>query len=582
MQAKLAYLAATPNIRGIHEKALLDATLFGLPMLGVNMPGSRDTAASGSSLVSSTDSTSLGVPFADLSLGGFGTTAHTTTGLNPNATYYSGRDGVASNPGEPALPRYVANVGVTGEVLRGVGFRSGVFDQSSVVPLAGAPGTESGGAQTPFESTTFFPARPWLTSYFGDFTGGSTNLVVTPAQHRVVNPGDATAQLRLYSTLGLRLFYAGASDAAAAQSGAPSIFDVQATLAGNVVSFAAHVRGSDATGADNVKTAWVTYTFGTTGCHCWQSLDLARDAGDTNLWTGSLTLPGGVSANDLQFILQSANSAALVAVNDKGGAYFSLADTTSSPASPTTLKLTAASSSGPYGGNVGVSATLASGASALAGKSVVFRVGSSIATAVTDSSGVANASLPLLTPPATDQLAASFAGDAGYQGSAATSTFTVDKVPTTIAVHAPASIVFGGASGISATLSSGGSPLGFHTITFVIVGTDANTSGSGYSKSVSTDASGAGALGTIPILPGRGVQGLRVLQRHDPAQPLGYREPVADHPDRPYLRSGSRGLCLTDREGAPDGAVDLRADLGDLRGARRRRSRRPAAPAAGR
>ena len=33
VQAKLAYLAATPDIRGLHEKALLEATLFGLPML---------------------------------------------------------------------------------------------------------------------------------------------------------------------------------------------------------------------------------------------------------------------------------------------------------------------------------------------------------------------------------------------------------------------------------------------------------------------------------------------------------------------------------------------------------------------
>ena len=48
VQAKLAYLAATPDIRGLHEKALLEATLFGLPMLGVNMPAGRG-AASGTS-----------------------------------------------------------------------------------------------------------------------------------------------------------------------------------------------------------------------------------------------------------------------------------------------------------------------------------------------------------------------------------------------------------------------------------------------------------------------------------------------------------------------------------------------------
>ena len=38
VKAKLDYLAATPDIRGIHKKALLESTLYGLPMLGVNMP----------------------------------------------------------------------------------------------------------------------------------------------------------------------------------------------------------------------------------------------------------------------------------------------------------------------------------------------------------------------------------------------------------------------------------------------------------------------------------------------------------------------------------------------------------------
>ena len=45
VKAKLDYLATTPDIRGIHEKALLEATLFGLPMLGVNMPAGRGAGA---------------------------------------------------------------------------------------------------------------------------------------------------------------------------------------------------------------------------------------------------------------------------------------------------------------------------------------------------------------------------------------------------------------------------------------------------------------------------------------------------------------------------------------------------------
>ena len=135
-------------------------------MFSVNMPGSRTGAGAGPSIVGSTNNT-LGVASADVNLGGFGITEVTKTDVNPNATYYTGRDGVASHPGEPALPRIVENVGVAGKVLRGVGFRGGAFTESSLVPMTGAPGTEFGGSQTPFQSTTFFPARMWLASYFG-------------------------------------------------------------------------------------------------------------------------------------------------------------------------------------------------------------------------------------------------------------------------------------------------------------------------------------------------------------------------------------------------------------------------------
>ena len=47
-------------------------------------------------------------------------------------------DGVASNPGEPALPRFVASVDVPGRVLRGIGFWSGDFTEASgVKPFVG-------------------------------------------------------------------------------------------------------------------------------------------------------------------------------------------------------------------------------------------------------------------------------------------------------------------------------------------------------------------------------------------------------------------------------------------------------------
>ena len=51
VKSKLAYLRATPEIKGMHEKALLTASVFGLPMFSINMGGTRDTTAAGGSQV---------------------------------------------------------------------------------------------------------------------------------------------------------------------------------------------------------------------------------------------------------------------------------------------------------------------------------------------------------------------------------------------------------------------------------------------------------------------------------------------------------------------------------------------------
>ena len=45
VRAKQVYLAETPELRPIHEKALLEATIFGLPMLSVDMPQGRGSSA---------------------------------------------------------------------------------------------------------------------------------------------------------------------------------------------------------------------------------------------------------------------------------------------------------------------------------------------------------------------------------------------------------------------------------------------------------------------------------------------------------------------------------------------------------
>ena len=194
---------------------------------------------------------------------------------------------MASEPGEPALPRYVANVDVPGNVLRGVGFRSGAFTEQRHQAVHRRAGHRVRRRPDPFTSPTFYPARMWAASYFAELSGGATSLAVTPAQHRVVNVGDPTATRRLYTSLGLRLFYAGENDADAALATAPAISDVQASLTDRTVAFSARVHGTDDDGDDNLKTAWVDLHLRPDRVLV---LDIHRpdpSAIDSTIWTGT-------------------------------------------------------------------------------------------------------------------------------------------------------------------------------------------------------------------------------------------------------------------------------------------------------
>src|SRR6185437_14466119 len=123
VKAKRAYLAATPDVRGLHAKAVLEATLFGLPMLGVNMPAGRTVVPTNIGVIATfpapgIPATALGLQRADLPPFSPTLTPHTLNLTNydlplPNtttATWLSGPDGVVTNPAEPALPLQVVNV----------------------------------------------------------------------------------------------------------------------------------------------------------------------------------------------------------------------------------------------------------------------------------------------------------------------------------------------------------------------------------------------------------------------------------------------------------------------------------------
>ncbi|MGH2521700.1 MAG: Ig-like domain-containing protein, partial [Anaerolineales bacterium] len=509
--AKQAYLAGTPQMRAIHEKAYLEATLFGLPMLSVDLPAGRGGTTGDTSIVSETNNVSanpgaaLGLSFADVlvtpSLTEHTVVLSSTAGSTVTAMYPSGSNGVVANPAEPVLPLEVRNVSVPGTALRGVGFRGGNFsDAPNVLPLLGAATTEIRGVHTPFLSDVFYPIRPWSVNYFDALAGGSdgaTYLMLLPAQVQSSAPGASTAVLRRFSDMGFRLYYSDnattyAGNSTPALAAPPTIVRVSATPGAGDVTFSVRVVGNPAAG---IQEVWVTYSAvsGPLAGH-WQSLDLTQSATDSTLWQGTLPL-GETISEDIRYIVQAANGVGLVSLDTNQGEFYTPGIEVE-PTQPTAITFQTPPASGPYGSRATFSAILTNNGTPLANQRVVFRLGSQGRQAFTDSAGSASAILPLLGLPDQYQVRVSFAGTDTYIASSAESSFTITRQGTLLSLAPASATGHLGEDGLMvATLKdAAGRPLSEKTVFFVVSGTDGS-----YGVAVITDFAGRATLDRVPL-----------------------------------------------------------------------------------
>lgn len=510
MAAKQSYLASTTDMRGINEKALLEATLFGFPMLSINMPAGRIAPTNNASIVTSTQGfttnpgLTLGLTSADVTVNPSLTT-NTVTQKNPidnstvTATYLSGSNGTVSRPDEPVLPLEIRNVSVPNTVLRGVGFRGGSYtDTNNILPLTGAATTEIRGVHSPFLSDIFYPVQPWSINYFAaleNSTNGATNLVITPAQYESSSPFSSTGTLRQYNSLNFRLFYSAntttftTSGNTPALASAPSIVIVNGDVASGNVNFRVKVTGDPSAG---IQQVWVTYTI--LGSGTWQSVDLTMDSSDSTLWNGSLAL-NGADPNNVRYIVQAANGVGLVSLATNLGAGY-IPGANGTPTTPTQLSLTIPTASGAYGTMAAFSAQLTSNGAPLAGKRVSLGLGPQTRQAMTDNNGIAQFSIPLLGLPGPYSVRAAFAGDGTYIASSASGNFTINKQSTKLVLSPnPSTGQYSDPTSVIATLVDGsGRPVTESTVFFIVSGNSLN-----YAVPVITDYAGRAPLGLINL-----------------------------------------------------------------------------------
>ncbi len=456
VKAKLDYLSGLGAITGIDQKALIESTMYGLPMVGVDMRLGRLGAPATYTAPITPTPAATGTPGALLGLKSYSfeqapnlvLAAKPVLDLNGiptgvSAQWKVGPDGVQTGPALPALPQQYTDVtSSTGEVLRGVGFRSGTYsDQAGVLPLTGAPTTEQNNLHTSFGSAAFFPQRLATVNYFDDLattgSGGTTRLITTAAQYRSDGPTTETDTERTYSHLGLSLFYSKNTQTygqnTPALSAPPSISAVTGTPSPAGIAISAHVTGDPSAG---IQQVWVTYT-GEAGTFqgTWDSLDLQQGSNDSTLWTGTIRLPAGQSAAAVRFIIQAVNGVGLVgADNNLGDGY-----TPTLPNVATALLLTAPQAA--QNTSV-VSATLTRNdtGAPIAGQVVTFSFarlggGGTSASGTTGTDGIAQVGANVFD--GTYTVTAAFAQTPNFAPASATArTVVIDTTPPTITAAA--------------------------------------------------------------------------------------------------------------------------------------------------
>ena len=544
LNAKQNYLSSTPSLDAIGQKAVYEATLYGLPMASINLPSGRiprpiDTSVVGSTTAVAADpGNTLGLRTADLTvtpnLTRHDTTVNDLTNSNSavTASYYSGDQGTVVSPYQPVLPLENENVSVAGQSLRGALFLGGSYsDEAGVTPLTGAPATEIRGVHTGFSSPTFFPEKPWNINYFDALSGangGGTRFMVTPAQHMDDPDSPGLDIRRTFDSMRFQMYYSdntstfgsGPSAATPALAAAPDIVSVQTfrNLLTNQLDICATIGGDPTAG---VQRAVATYTDPSADSPQWNSSDLTqggcnpdeqwRDVypGQSTSWGGAIDL-STVDPDQVQFMVQAVSGTGLVSVDDNLGKYYGV------PVPPPNLTTFAfiddihlSTTAAPFDSTLTITAnvhTRFDPIEPLQDAGVTFTVGSQTATGFSDYNGDVTASLKLDLPIGSYPVTATLTGDGGYFGDPAIAPDTVDvtKQPTLLTIAPTGGSLPTGDTSYTATLCAtthetcgdDDPPLANRSVVFKLSGATAQTT------AVMTNSSGQARFDAYGLTPG--------------------------------------------------------------------------------
>jgi len=250
--------------------------------------------------------------------------------------------------------------------------------------------------------------------------------------------------------------------------------------------------------AVGIQEVWITYTaFSGPFAGRWQSLNLSQNWADTTTWEGTLDLEG-TNPEVVRFIGQAVNGVGLVSLVTNLGTYYIPGVDPNALGQATALSLEVPVSSGPYGSEATFNAILTTeNGEPLAGRVVIFGVGSVTGIGVTNEAGRATATIPLLGIPGLYQVQAIFGGMAGDSPSSASGDFNITQQTAIISLDEPGDLE----ALLVATLEDAeGRRLFDKSLLFEI--TVLETNEVVFSENIITDFIGRALLTEVPLEPG--------------------------------------------------------------------------------
>ncbi|MGC9961907.1 MAG: Ig-like domain repeat protein, partial [Acidimicrobiales bacterium] len=453
-EAKQQYEAGNAILSPYDLKALMESTLYGLPMYTLN--GSSGTAPSVPSGPPTGTDPVTGMTVAPVSLNlGSGSSAlpgQLSLVTTPNGDYYqvngstSGSDGTQATEYRPIEPLVSLPVTEAGLVPHGAIVTGLSSTDTPFTPAISMPAVGSSDSTPPTIDDAAFPGTLQRVAGYSTFTstgtgqGATLDLVAGQFFPNPSSPGSGTE--RLFNTMSAEVYYDQPGSRYASDYTPATIDFTQAVTTGSDVNFAVQVTA----GGAPVTRVLVLYTD---AAHpgAWTAVDLSSSDGQN--WSGA----SPSASSGVQYLVEAVDAAGNVAVSNNEGTAF---DSTPQPSTSTPAISIALSGNGPtngyYTGAVTATVTAPSGSTYVVDDSQVPQPVPAGGTVTVTGAGPHEISV---TDPS---------GHTSSQGFAIASAFTSSSGTTTALSSSAGSVPAGGSVTLTATVTaespSAGTPTG--------------------------------------------------------------------------------------------------------------------------